>query len=317
MRRRTPPVVPTEPHLLFCGIWVVLHLASFVGAQTPDKPKPLPISAHNCYPVDDLGKNRLAEALALGIDNIEIDLGWDPEKKRLIVGHDAAPKAGLDYPTFEEFIGPVLEAPARPDGAPTVLTLDWKTESPDAIAKLKAFLDAHADLLSSAPKSDPSPMTARKLTVCFTGSTKAKATYDGLIPKGGTYRAFADVVHSRGSYRDDPTSYAKEPATAYNRFLTFDWSTVESGGPPLARDWTNDEAARLKAIVDSAHARGYRVRFYCLNARGPVLSVPYRFASPDAARLRWNAAAEAGADWIASDDYREIVSEMRKRSPND
>lgn len=288
-------------------------------ASTPDepRPKPLPISAHNCYPVDDIGKNRLAEALALGIDNIEIDLGWDAAGKRLIVSHEAAPKAGVNYPTFEEFIRPVLDAPSRPDGAPSVLTLDWKTDDPAAVARIKAFLDDHADILSSAPKADPSPLTVRKLTVCFTGSAKAKAIYDDLIPKGGTYRAFADVVHSRGSYRDDPTSYAKEPASAYHRFLTFDWSAVEAGGPPLARDWTKEEAARLVAIVKSAHEKGYRVRFYCLNARGPVLSANYRFRGPEDVRTRWNAAAEAGADWIASDEYREIVSEMRKRSPNE
>jgi hypothetical protein len=294
----------------------LLPVASACFADDP-KPKPLPISAHNCYPVDEFGSNRLAEALALGIDNIEIDLGWDADAKRLIVSHDPAPKPGVKYPTFEDFIRPVLVAPSRPDGAPTILTLDWKTDDPAAVARLKAFLDDHADILSSAPKAETSPLTARKLTVCFTGNAKAKAIYDDLIPKGGTYRAFADVVHSRGVYREDPASYAKEPATAYHRFLTFDWDSVEAGGPLLAREWLREEAARLEAIVKTAHAQGYRIRFYCLNTRGPVLSINYRFATPDAARIRWNAAADAGADWIASDDYREIVSEMRKRTPQD
>ena len=178
---------------------------------------------------------------------------------------------------------------------------------------MKVFLDDHTDLFSSAPKAEKSPLTARKMTVCFSGSDKAKALYDDLIPKGGTYRAFADVVHRRGAYREDPASYAKEPASAYHRFLTIDWDAVEAGGPPLAREWLREEAARLETIVQTAHAHGYRVRFYCLNARGPVLSINYRFATPDAAKTRWNAAADAGADWIASDDYREIVSEMRKR----
>ena len=294
-----------------------LLLVALAALAGDSKPKPLPISAHNCYPVDGLGSNRLREALALGIDNIEIDLGWDADKKRLIVSHDPAPKAGIEYPTFEDFIRPVLDAPARPDGAPTVLTLDWKTDRPEAVAKVKEFLDAHPDLFTSAPKAEKSPLTVRRLTVCFTGDDKAKAAYDALIPKGGTYRAFADVVHRRDSYRDDPTSYAKEPATTYHRFLTFDWSVVEAGGPPLAREWLKEENARLEAIVKSAHEKGYRVRFYCLNIRGPVLSVNYRFATPDAARARWNAAADAGADWIACDDYREIVSEMRKRIPQE
>jgi hypothetical protein len=290
----------------------LLSVATAALAADP-KPKPLPISAHNCYPIDGLGSNRLRESLALGIDNIEVDLGWDAEKKRLIVSHDPAPKPGLEYPSFEEFIQPVLDAHDRPDGAPTVLTLDWKTDDPAAVARLKAFLDDHTDVFSSAPKAEKSPLTVRKLTVCFSGSDKAKALYDDLIAKGGTYRAFADVVHRRGAYREDPASYAKEPASAYHRFLTIDWDAVEAGGPPLAREWLREEAARLEAIVKTAHANGYRVRFYCLNIRGPVLSINYRFTSPDAARIRWNAAADAGADWIASDDYREIVSEMRKR----
>ena len=41
-----------------------------------------------------------------------------------------------------------------------------------------------------------------------------------------------------------------------------------------------------------------------------ALSVPYLFPSADAARLRWRAAAGAGVDWVATDDYAEIVAEL-------
>jgi hypothetical protein len=105
--------------------------------------------------------------------------------------------------------------------------------------------------------------------------------------------------------------YATARATAYHRFLTLHWGNVERGGPPGAGDWTEAEATRLGALVDHAHGRGYRVRFYCLDGR-PVLShLPYRFADLGAARVRWLAAARAKVDWIASDDDAEIVRALR------
>src|SRR4051812_564675 len=107
-----------------------------------DPPYPRPISAHNCYPSNSTSRERLVEALSLGIDNIEIDLGWDAEHQRLIVGHDATPRKGVAYPEFEDYVTPALKAHAekpRDDGAPTVLTIDWKTENPDAVRKFKAF----------------------------------------------------------------------------------------------------------------------------------------------------------------------------------
>lgn len=292
---------------------LLLSLLFASTAIAADGPRPLPVSAHNCYPIDGKGDARLVEALALGIDNVEIDLGWDDTGKRLIVGHDAAPRPGATYPTFEDYVRPLLDAPGRPDGAPSVLSIDWKTDRPEAVAQFKAFLDAQPDRWSTAPKAEPSPLTRRRLTVCFTGSESAKAAYDKSIPAGGTYRAFADTVHGAGDRRDDPASYAKAPATAYRRFLTFHWAVVEAGAPTLARDWTPAEAARLKAVVDTAHAAGYRVRFYCLNGKGSTFASSYRFASPEAAELRWRAAAGAGVDWVASDDYAEIARVLGAR----
>jgi hypothetical protein len=294
---------------------ILLLLPPFgLAPSHADPPKPLPISAHNCYPADSTRRDQLVEALGLGIDNIEIDLGWDEAKKRLIVGHDATPRAGVAYPEFEDYLVPALEAhwkSPRPDGAPTVLTVDWKTSHPDAVRRFQAFLDAHPDWLSSAPKAPDGKLTSRRLTVCLTGSDNAKDLYDSLIPAGGTYRAFRDRVFGGGDYRDDVKGYAPAPASAYHRFLTLHWGNVERGGPPGAGDWTAAEAARLKALLDHAHAQGYRVRFYCLDGRHRLDSLPYRFASEDAARIRWRAAADAGADWVATDDYAEIVRALR------
>lgn len=290
-------------------------LAQPAARESAGPSRPLPISAHNCYPRDSTTNDRLVEALALGIDNIEIDLGWDDAGGRLIVGHDATPRPGVAYPEFEASLVPALEAhwrERRPDGAPTLLTIDWKTEHPAAVRRFKAFLDAHPDWFSSAPKAAESPLTSRRLTVCFSGIDGSKDLYDSLIPDGGVYRAFRDTVFGAGGVvRDSVVDYAPRPATAYHRFLAFHWGHVERVGPGAALakagEWTDDDAARLDALLDHAHRHGFRVRFYCLNGHLGPPGGPYRFANDDDARRRWHAASAAGADWIATDEYAEIV----------
>jgi len=279
---------------------------------------PLPVSAHNCYPQNSTSGERLAEALALGIDNIEIDLGWDEANRRLIVGHDATPRPGTAYPGLEAYLVPALEAhwrTRRADGAPTILTVDWKTEHPAAVERFKAFLDDHPDWFSSAPKADESPLTPRRLTVCLSGSDRAKDHYDSLVPAGGVYRAFRDTVFGAGvAARPEVADYAPTPATAYQRFLAFHWGHVERGGPALAGEWTDADAARLEALLAHAHRRGFRVRFYTLNGHTGPLSGPYRFANDASAAVRWHAVVSSGADWVATDEYAEIVGELRDRS---
>jgi hypothetical protein len=195
-----------------------------------------------------------------------------------------------------------------------VLTVDWKTDNPDAVRLFKAFLDAHPDWFSSAPKASESPITPRRLTVCLSGSERAKALYDTLVPEGDLYRVFSDTVFGAGGrYLDDVAGYAPTPATPYRRFLSLHWSHVERGGPARAGDWTDAEAARLAALVGHAHARGFRVRFYCLDGHLGAVGSSYRFADDDAARVRWVAAADAGVDWVATDEYREIVRSLGER----
>ena len=294
--------------------FVVVLLSGWLAQDegwAADPARLLPVSAHNCYPSRSANNAKLLEALNLGIDNIEIDLGWDDRTKELIVGHDAAPRGGVIYPEFEAYLVPALEAhwKTHPRGqAPTVLTIDWKTEKPEAVTKFKAFLDLHADWFSSAPKTEDSPLTNRNLTVCFTGSDVAKDAYDALIPARGTYRAFRDRVFGQGAkFEPDVASYVPTKATAYHRFLTFHWGVVEQGGPALARDWTKADANRLSALMTQAHQQGFRARFYCLNGHTGTLVSGYQFTSDEAAKVRWLAAVQAGVDWIATDEYREIA----------
>jgi hypothetical protein len=301
--------------MISVGLALSLALATATEPLADKSPRPLPISAHNCYAENRTDNPRLTEALALGIDNIEIDLGWDDTAKQLIVGHDAKPRPAVAYPRPETSLLPALTAHLkvpRPDGAPTVLTIDWKTGRPEAVQQFKKLLDAHADWFSSAPKAADSPFTTRRLTVCFSGSESAKNAYDALIPAGGTYRAFRDRVAS-GKYEVDVAAYVPEKSTAYLRFLALHWSAIERGGPPSAGEWTPAEMDRLSALIDVAHRRGFRVRLYSLNGHSGPPGSSYRFASDDIARVRWLAAAAAGVDWIAGDEYKEMVDALRAR----
>jgi hypothetical protein len=285
----------------FVGLALLLALAPSAEAFGGGTPHPLPISAHNCYAENRTDNPRLTEALALGIDNIEIDLGWDDAAKQIIVGHDAKPRPGIAYPRLETSLFPALEShfkTPRQDGAPTVLTIDWKTGRPEAVEQFKKLLDAHAEWFSSAPKSADSPLTTRRLTVCFSGTEAAKDAYDAMVPVGGTYRAFRDRVVS-GTYEADVAAYVPANSTAYFRFLAFHWGAIERGGPPSAGEWT------------PAHRRGFRVRIYCLNGHSGPLGGSYRFADQSTARARWLAAAAAGVDWVASDEYQELVDTLR------
>ena len=298
-------------------MFIILLASTLAGTPPCDDPapRPLPTAAHNCYPSRGHGRERIEEALRLGIDNIEIDLGWDSLKKRLIVTHEADPKGNPNAPEFESYLLPALRSHwknIRDDKAPTILTIDWKTARPEAISRFKDFLDSRPDWFSSAPKTADGALTTRRLTVCLTGSEEAKDRYDALIPEGGIYRAFKDrVFGGDGSYLDDVHEYAPKRATTYHRFVTIAWGHVERGGPALSRDWTKDEQSRLCSIVKRVHEQGFRVRFYCLNCRGAGPLDPYAFPSSSAARLRWLAARRAGTDWIASDNYQELVEALK------
>jgi hypothetical protein len=74
---------------------------------------------------------------------------------------------------------------------------------------------------------------------------------------------------------------------------------------------------RLRALVERAHANGLWIRFYTLDgATEAELSCHgwdhgYNFGSLDAARTRWRAAIAAHVDYLASDQYELVGSEVR------
>ncbi|MCA9300134.1 MAG: hypothetical protein KDA28_13770, partial [Phycisphaerales bacterium] len=85
-------------------------------------------------------------------------------------------------------------------------------------------------------------------------------------------------------------------------------------------DWTTEDESRLESLVEHAHAMGYWIRFYTINGTSKAMgaasgwSPSYNTGDLDRARTRWNAAARAGVDFIASDQYEQAAATIREAS---
>ena len=83
----------------------------------------------------------------------------------------------------------------------------------------------------------------------------------------------------------------QKKATNYRRWWNNPWNVVEGGGQAHAGEWTPEKMARLRALVERAHANGLWIRFYTLDgASEPELSChgwfhDYNFGSLDVARV--------------------------------
>lgn len=113
-----------------------------------------------------------------------------------------------------------------------------------------------------------------------------------------------------------PERLLTAPPTNYRRWWNNSWYAVEEGGAPAAGTWTPADEKRLHALVDHAHALGYWIRFYTLDGFAPAddrgWGTDYNFGSPEAARIRWRAAIEAGVNFIATDQYEDLAALMKE-----
>lgn len=264
--------------------------------------------AHNCYPYNGWWTDRIDRALKMPRPvAIELDMRWHEGK--LIVAHDAP--RGAAPPTLKEYafdkIRPVVEAALQSGdrSAWPIITLnlnDLRGSEPGMYAALGQLAVEHRDWLCSAPKGeDPSvvvPMSPGPVLLLTNGGRLAQKTFHDDVPNGHPLLLFG-------------CGDADTPPTNFLRWINYSWSAVEPEGQTKAGTWTPDDAARLTSLVTNAHQKGYWIRFYALNGHSPVavvqqgLSPAYNFGSLDAARIRWQAAREAGVDFIATDQYED------------
>ena len=113
-----------------------------------------------------------------------------------------------------------------------------------------------------------------------------------------------------------PSELLTEKPTNYRRWWNNSWYEVEEGGQPKAGEWTEAAEARLRALVDYAHAQGFWVRFYTFDGFEPGHDLgwgeAYNFRSRAAVEKRWLAALKAGVNFIATDQYEDLAEFMRQ-----
>ena len=301
------------------------------------------LDAHNCYPYEGRWDDRLERALSTGFPvAIEQDLAWytDPKTgaRRSIIAH-GEPFTGNEPVLREYFFPRVLPAleMARRKGNKAewpivILHFDFKDEEPEHIRSVAKLLGDYDTWITSAKKTanpaDISPLEVKPLLILTEESDVQEKIFSGEVPAGGKIRVFGSAKVNRsfleGLNKEQktaalvkirPEELVSKPPTNYRRWWNNSWYVVERGGATGGGAWTDQDNARLKAVVDHAHQLRYWIRFYTLDgftaAQNQGWDKDYNFGSMAAVEKRWRAAIEAGVDMIATDQYEDLREFMR------
>lgn len=304
-----------------CVLTAVLGFQAVAWGQAPGflPGQRVLLDAHNCYPYEGRWAERVDRALSAGAPlAIENDLIWDatnPGAPRIVVSHGGKAKGG--EPTLREYffekVRPVVEKALKEgdNGQWPLVTLninDLRTEDATFFPALWKLVGEFEPWLCTAPKTDDiaqvAPLKIGPVLILTSDGTHQMKTFCEDVPVGGRLRMFGLGKPDRN-------------ADNFRRWVNYAWREVEPEGQTKAGDWTAEDAARLKSLVDNAHKRGYWIRFYTLNGHGPAdvalrgWTPSYNFGSLEAAAIRWKAAKAAGVDFIASDLYEECAKVLR------
>src|SRR5439155_1319542 len=151
------------------------------------------------------------------------------------------------------------------------------------------------------------------------GSRTRNAVFYGHVAEESLLVVFAAVRTNAKDPSAPPEVLAANPADNYHRWWNNSWRVVEPAGQPNAGAWTPEKDTRLNLLVRYAHAHSLWIRFYTLDgATKAELSCngwfsSYNFGSQDAVQKRWEAAAKAGADYIATDQYEVLDTLLKAR----
>jgi hypothetical protein len=324
--------------------WAIPVLAVAISLAAAARPKPavepwrpgarVLLDAHNCYPYFEWWSDRIDRALSAGTPlAIEQDLLWakNPQTGEMnsVVSH-GAPATGSEPGMREYFferVRPMVERALREgnhgDWPLITLNLDLKSEEPEHLAAIWRLLRQYRDWLTTAPRSanlEPPETLDIKPILVLTGESDAqKALFYDQVPLGARLLVFGAVRTNTKDPSAAPERLEADPADNYHRWWNNSWHVVEPEGQPMAGEWTREKEARLAALVHHAHSHNLWIRFYTLDGASQAeLSCNgwfrgYNFGSKDAVRKRWAAAAEAGADYIASDQYEELAAYLSSR----
>jgi hypothetical protein len=294
------------------------------------------LDAHNSYPYNGRWADRTDRALEAGVPvAIEQDLVWRPgaggAAGRSIVSHgepyDGTEPGLREY--FFERIRPIVERAVKGSDRSSwpliTLNLDLKSNEPEHHQALWSLLGEYEAWLTTAERtadgSRPAPLDVKPVLV-LTGDSDAQAkSFHDDVPVGGRLRLFGAIpfraAATNGKTReqvltelgDEVVKQGLPRATNYRRWWNAPWGVVEAGGQPKAGEWTAEEDARLRTLVNRAHEAGLWVRFWTVNGHAPGYekesgwTASYNVGSQAAAEQRWKALIAAGADFVATDQY--------------
>jgi hypothetical protein len=316
-------------------------VAMVVAGRSAPAPEPLRVwlHAHNCYPDEGVGADRLRRALAARRPHetvaIEQDLVWDPRRGESVISHDVELLGG--EPTLDEHffravasdLDAALAAQATDTWPLVVLHLDFKTNEAAHHQSVWALLGRYERWLTTAPRDETGrvqPLRRGPLLVLTENGEGQEHDFHDILPPGAPLRVFGTVpgvptpevaneaARLAAAAEAAPEALIPTGATNYRRWTNHSWAVVERGGQRAAQDWSASDRARLEALVGRAHALGLWIRFYTLNGHPPNAegwSDGYNFGTLAAATARWRAAIDAGVDFIGTDQYEDFSALRR------
>jgi hypothetical protein len=290
------------------------------------------MDAHNCYPYFGWWADRIDRALSTGVPlAVEQDLFWytDPQtrKSRSLVTH-GAPSTGHE-PNMREYfferVRPIVESALRDrhrERWPLItLNLDLKSEEPEHLAAIWELLTEYQEWLTTARRtpeiSDITAIEVKPILVLTGESEAQKAVFYDRVAPGSRLLVFGATPTNSSDPTAPPSVIAPNPSDNYHRWWNNPWRVVESAGQPNAGEWTSEKETRLGDLVRFAHQRRFWIRFYTLDGVSATdescrgIFHGYNFGSRAAVEVRWRAAARAGVDYIATDQYEDLGSELR------
>jgi len=300
------------------------------------------VDAHNCYPYAGEWADRLDRALGTGYPvGIEQDLAWGVDKAtgkgRPVVSHSKETTGNeptlRDY--FFEQVRPRVEQALRENNRaqwPLITVhFDFKDNRPELLRAVWDLLGEYEGWITTAPKTaDPHTLAgfdAGPLLVLTEDNDAQELVFFTDLAVGAKLRLFgsAHTASIPAASREErvhlaatvaPEKLLTERPTNYRRWWNNSWAEVEEGGQAKAREWTAADDARLRALVDHAHRLGFWIRFYTLDgfnaAENRGWDQGYNFGSREAALARWKAAARLGVNLIATDQFEDLATTLKR-----
>lgn len=270
------------------GLVIVLGLLAIVTAQVRAQDAGQPTTsarplirahAHNDYH----HPRPLLDALDHGFCSVEADIFL--VDGRLLVGHttlELKPQRTLQVLYLDPLRRRVQDNGGRVyrDGPQFTLMIDVKTDAGRTYAALAEVLSGYAEMLTSIRNG---VVEERAVTMIISGNRAEQAVADAPLRHVGIDGRRVDLDTQRASHL--------VPLISDNWRSHFRWQ----GQGPMP----DEERQKLRGIVEKAHAKNRRVRFW---------------ATPDDPAV-WRELVDAGVDLLNADDLPGLERFLRLQNP--